>query len=632
MLFSLILTCCVLATGATVQIEPVADSVPMLFTSISNAMTTYDTARLIYYINMTEYFKLPQVARMTIMSVEGYCNQLNDPQNPCSIQLDHLKAQLDNARRDDHEIKAQRKPRGICDICGTAFHYAFGVMDAKRARKYADAINDLSEEQKMQHVLLENSTTLFQLYLKKEQKSDNQIRLSIVELEKNLNNVKNDVDRLSQIGPKQNILNALVQLAQTELDEHFQLFLHIRGALGNVKDHRIPDFIPLNQLAKDVMNIAANLKEGQRLPVEILKEDPLHVFEHASISSMLIENLLLTEVMIPITDREEYTLYKATPIPIQTPSGRLIATIPNQYFLLNSMQTELIPLSKRELSHGKKMVANTYLFRPSATVQLKYDNVCAWKILMENSLESALAACNFVPLVENDIIIPIIENESYFMATKTTTKLWEVCDQKTNNVIQLEGRNIIRLGPECSVKSSSFIIRQHRTFTFNDTTVIVPSMPSSSNTMQKIFDLAQMKSTPISMPMHDQIFVQTDDELENIIQQSDALATAAKHKIKTEKLVYDSKIHSFLFTVVIFVIVLIVISIIIFIAYKKFSIFGTVLNAIGLLNNGRVPEIIKAGLNDVERQVVPRRRHAPATPFPRRQIANENHDEEDFDQ
>ena len=130
------------------------------------------------------------------------------------------------------------------------------------------------------------------------------------------------------------------------------------------------------------------------------------------------------------------------------------------------MQTEFISLSKKELSYGRKMSSNTYLFKPSATVQLKNNNVCARKILMDNCIEAALKTCYFVPLIENDIIISIVENESYFFASKTPTNLWEMCDQENGKLLRLEGRNIIRLDNQCSIKSTSFIIKPHITYNY----------------------------------------------------------------------------------------------------------------------------------------------------------------------
>lgn len=621
MYFSIILTWCVLVTSAHIEIQKIPDSTPMLFNPITEARVTYDNVKIVYYINMTEYFELINVINKTVKISEDICNGI--PEDICDMQITQLKSQLANVIRDDREIKAQRKPRAICEICGTAAYYVYGVMDAPRAREYAKAINNLSEEQKTQHALMENTTTLFQLFLKNNKKSFNQIYTDLNNLESTLFNLSTSIDFYIDKLQMQSKLHSIVQLASSKINEHFQLFQHLRGALSSVKDHRIPDFIPLNQLSEDIIRIAANLKNGQQLPVAILKEDPIHVLEHATFASILIENLLLTEITIPTVEKDQYTLFKATPIPVQTPSGRLIATIPNPYFLLNDMQTEFIPLSKKEVSHSRKISSGTHLFRPSATTHLNNENVCAWKIMMESSIESALASCNFVPLIENDIIISIIENESYFFATKFPTKLWEICDQKTNNVIQIEGRNIIQLNDKCFIKSSSFIIKPHRTFVFNESNIIVPSISSTQNTLEKLNEWAETKSAHIAMPNHIQLFAQNDDELDDIIKQSNILASAAKHEFKMDKLVYESRQYSFISSASTSIAILIIISILVFLAYKKFNIISTVLNAVGLLNNNRIPPAIKIGLNDVEQ---PR---PPPTPYvPRREIETINEQRE----
>lgn len=596
--------------ASKISIHEVPETSPMLFNTISDAMISYDNVKLVYYVNMTHYFELLDLIDNTVKFSINMCNRLQG--DICELQIERLQSQLKNVIRDNEEIRVQRKTRAICEWCGTGLHYAFGIMDAPTARNYANTINNLTDEQRDQRTVLNEAIHLIQLSTRINKQSVKTVENKLQSLEKTLLDTTNNVNRLINNLTLKNKLQDTIQLAQMEINDHFRFFMHTKGAL-NGKDHRIPDFIPMTQLSADVFTIAASLKNGQQLPVEILKEDPLHVFQHALVSSMLIDNLLITEITIPIVERTKYIMHKATPIPIQTPSGRLIAKIPNPYFLTNEMQTEFIPLSRKEMSHGRKMLGNTYLFKPSATIQLKSENVCAWKIMMDNSIDSALQSCNFVPLIENDLIISIIENESYFFASKKPTNIWEMCGQSTGKLITLQGRNIITLNSQCSIKSSSFLIKPHITMVFNQTATIIPPLPSSHGVMNKLFDLAQIKSIPISMPEHDQVFIQNDNEMEDLIKQSDILAVAAKHKTRTEKLIYDSQLYSFISSATIFVIITIAIIIIIFIFYRKFNIISVVLQAAGFLTGNKIPRAINIPLNDCESQL-PR----PTPRIPRR--------------
>lgn len=618
MILLTILACSFASAAAHIEIKRVPDTTPMLFNMISDAMVSYDNVKMVYYINMTQYFDLMKLIDKTAQIGENICEKL--PQDICHLQIERLKMQLTNTIREDDEIKAGRRPRGVCDWCGTGLYYAFGVMDATRAKEYADFINNLSDEQKKQHAIMQNSTTLFQLFLKNNKQSLKKIHSELSVLQEDLNNFSSHVDfQLSKLSI-QSELHSVIQLATTEVNEHFQMYSHLKAALSNTKDHRIPDFIPLTQLSTDIFKVASTLKPGQQLPVEILKEDPLRVFDHAKTSSILIDELLITEITIPIAERTRYIRYKATPIPIQTPSGRLIAKISNPYFLTNAMQTEFIPLTEIDLIYGQKMTGNTYLYKPSPTVQLKSNNVCAWKILMENSMESALSSCNFVPLIENDIIISIVENESYFFASKNPTNIWEICDQENGKLTQLEGRNIIKLDNTCSVKSSSFIIKPHVTAIFNQTATVIPPMPSTREAMSKLFDMAQLRSTPITMPDHEQILIANTDEMDEIIRRSDILASAANHRLTTGKLIFESQLLSYVSSAVIFLTIALIIATLAFLAYRKFNIFSTVLNAAGMLIGGKLPPQVNIPINDIEHQ---RPRPTPRAPRRNRQFEDE---------
>lgn len=82
----------------------------MLFNSISGAMTTYDDAKMIYFVNVTQYFELNNPIGRTLNISDNLCLTLrpHSTDDICHLQIDRLKMDMANTARDDEEIKAGR--------------------------------------------------------------------------------------------------------------------------------------------------------------------------------------------------------------------------------------------------------------------------------------------------------------------------------------------------------------------------------------------------------------------------------------------------------------------------------------------------------------------------------------------
>lgn len=340
----------IIAANAQIEITPVPDTVPMIYNKLATAFTTYENFKMVYYVNLTDFYNLPYIVNNTIQIANATCMKLTP--DSCAITLDQLNIQYQNMLRDEEEITAQRKTRGLCNWCGTIQHYLIGTMDANHAKKkYADHINKIAEETSIQHDATLNQTILFQTFLKSNSKNAKQISTDIEKIHKEVNRINNyQMARVSEEELRTKT-QGLIQIASAILTEHFHMYSQISKSLNEAKNHHIPEFIPVKQLTNDLKRIATTLNSNQRLPVDFIQDNPLNTFKYSDISSALIKDILIIEILLPIAEREKFTLYKATPIPIETPNGRLIANIKTPYFLLNMDQTKYIPLSRRTHTH-----------------------------------------------------------------------------------------------------------------------------------------------------------------------------------------------------------------------------------------------------------------------------------------
>lgn len=212
------------------------------------------------------------------------------------------------------------------------------------------------------------------------------------------------------------------------------------------------DLITKSQLSTELHRISSSLKNNQKLPIDPSSENALHIFQYSKISSALYEKKIMVELDIPLADREDFVLYKATPVPISTKMGSLIASPFSTYFLLNSETTKYIQLTQKQLRAGRVLGQNEILYNQTSTILLNSDGICEWKIITDIDIEKIAEACKFVSYTAHNTLITILENELYFNPGYNTTHFWEKCnndDQYTSRVVK--GRGTINLDPQCAI-------------------------------------------------------------------------------------------------------------------------------------------------------------------------------------
>lgn len=607
---------------AETQIEPVPESAPMLFSKLARANIAYENYAMIYYVDLAEYYRLHDLINTAVNLANETCSEI-EKIDMCPITVEQLYNQLMQAERDDENMGVTRGVRSFCDWCGAVQNRVYGTLDKEKGERIVKRVNEVGNETAILHDEMLNQTTIFQAFLKINKGNMEKIEHGISDIAAYLNETRTQMlhgDKIIHIRSK---TQTLVQIASMALNEHFRLYSQIRRALADAKNHRVPELISADALKRDLKGIAASLKKTQRLPIDSLQDNPLKVFEYAEITTMLMEDKLLIEIMIPIAETEQYNLYKATPIPIQTENGRLIVQTTTSHFLMNADQTKFIELTRRELNHGKMLSANEILYRPSTTTHLKHENNCVWKMLIENSMESSLKICTFLPFPQNDVLITIIENEKYYMASNNGMTLWEICD-RSENQRKIIGSNIVTLDPSCYLKTTDFIIKPHRTHMYNQTQLITLQLTSTSISIAHLKNLAHESFSNYNFKNMKPIVIHDSTQMQQVIEDTANLVVRANHKFNMEqlslkssslfdKLSFDIKFSSWLMTALSTGGTLTVVGGIAFFVVTKMKIFSTILESFGFS-----PKLTNQGGVVVNLSEVSTNQHGrPNTPYPK---------------
>lgn len=598
-------------TTAAAVFEPVDSATPIIFTELAKAHTTYDEYTMIYYVNISEYQQLRETIEKSVKTTSEACTHVVD--HSCSIMVAQLRGQLQQVYRDDENLEAHRQKRfTLCEWCGTVQHYLYGTMDATRAREVYEAVNKNTNETHLQHDLMANQTTLFAAFLKMNNGTMNNIERSLNDVQTTMEADRNQVAQTLEYLSWKSAVQNLAQTTDMALGERFRVYSQIRRALTDARNQKIPELIPTHRLMEDIKKIATTLRPDQRLPVDLMGENPVRVFKFAKTSSALIENLLLIQITFPIAEREEYNLFKATPIPMELQNGRWIVTSTTPYFLMNDDHTKFIPLSKAEVDNGKMLSPGEIMYRPATTTYLNRNEICEWVLMTEADINSALHACQIVQLLPVDLVITILDNERFFTSFANNMKVWDVCENgKTER--NIVGRNTITLDQNCVVRSTSFILRPHKTRVMNSTRMITPAIESIKITTGELRELATPMTAKLNKTSRGPIVIQDHREMDRLIQSSLELTQLANHEFNMDQLEYSTSLFTMGTGGVTILAVITITSIGAIIVFRKMKFIALALKTLGITTDTKNGGAIEMSVDDYEKI-----RRKPDTPHPRR--------------
>lgn len=178
------------------------------------------------------------------------------------------------------------------------------------------------------------------------------------------------------------------------------------------------------------------------------------------------------------------------------------------------------------------------LYRLTAFIQLDANNNCARKLIKDSDLSTAHGICKFTSLTPAELIVTIVDSENYFVASNKPSTLWQTCDGEEEQIVT-PARYTIQLAPGCMVKSPSFIMRAHKTYTFNQTKIVIPRISSNASTLNRLIAFVNQPIINLNLPHQKPIFVHNEGDMQELIQEANLAIAQAQHQYERKTLVYD---------------------------------------------------------------------------------------------
>lgn len=411
-------------TTAQIKLEQLNN--PILPFSLGNARVTTQKHSFLKYLNLDQFLNPIRSIEINSDTIVPLINkkddlypQLHDIHSHLRYLLKETKIKFENIR----PVGNSRQKRGLVNIVGKAYKWAFGTLDSEDAERYDNAIATLETNQENIHNDLENYLTITKQFMNE------------------------TVDTLEKIISNQNDLYRRVQTIEQNLNK-FTLFIKIQNFL----DIMIIDCMSLINTLDNIQNAILFAQLGSvhnsLLPINELKNlinqmeelYPYGLYNFKNIQSyyeLIKAEIYYTNQLIcfifhfPVLRESIYNYYHLYPIPIHN-------------------QT-IIPLKPY-------IIMNSTYHHYEDTACLRIEELCIYHIEQQISKQDCLPAaltgstpmsCNTLSVnLEKDIVEQI--NNAYLVAIPVKNMTIEkICNE--HGFITIQQPHLIYIPNKCGV-------------------------------------------------------------------------------------------------------------------------------------------------------------------------------------
>lgn len=399
----------------------------------------------------------------------------------CNMTLSLIKQQLTDLASQFHDIENQhvqnsknkrsirdndiikislnnkRNKRGILDGVSYPINWLFGIPDADDAKFYQSSIEDLINDQKQTHVLMQAQIRVISDTIR----NMNKTILNLDQVEEKLNEnffkfnifMNNSQSIINKNSVQLEIINHLMLIKQ--LNDMIQRELDRYSDSLSLARHGIIDYkiLPPGTLLKELQN---SIKF--QLPLEPSWQNLEAYYKMMILKSFVSTDKFVIIIKIPITTMDIFSLYKLYPLP--TPNSvnpELLSFIkPNFEYLVISKSRSQYALLKT-LDHCKQFLNNEYLCSEiSTSFQHTTDNCEA--TLFDVTTRSIPSICEKQTIHAKTEIWQKINQNKWLFVTSADTRCTILCRDQEDLTTILNRIGILELKENCKAFTNTIIL------------------------------------------------------------------------------------------------------------------------------------------------------------------------------
>lgn len=436
--------------------DELKDPLGAFLTRIHDAYISHSNWRLLYYYDLTDFYENVELYKKCMDKMSQICSEINE-HGAClalvqkhntyldeiGIDIDYLKTFEEPHTEESTRRRKRSAPFGL--LTSYIYKPLFGVMDEDDANEFREKINEIIDKQETHHIVLENNLSIIR----------RSMELTNITLQTFKNNlelmndyIKEAIQTIADVERdlKKHIdFHYMSQLASTIRFEHEKAVATIKNAITNQLNGDYTNFMTHKQLMRDLTEVLQHLDDTS---VKLLTS-PRDLQRTMSMSGAITDKKLLIEINIPIVDRNLFTLYKITPLPMRSPDKLVVFDLSHQYFLVHNSTKIFIPMtinrhSCREITH------KNLLCYPPGESFFENTELCESNILFHESSDVIRESCGYKNIFNTTYIKELNEN-NYFVSPKEKTTVIENCRKMKSKYSTIKKPGILKLEMNCEI-------------------------------------------------------------------------------------------------------------------------------------------------------------------------------------
>lgn len=361
-----------------------------------------------------------------------YCNQ---SLSFIEFQLSNLNSKFDSIHT---LIGHKRVKRGWFDGIGKVFKTVFGTMDAEDAKYYDQTIEDIQNGERNLLDVVKEQMSVVKATIANFNETMNILKFSEKQFNENINKFnnisKNIADKLNKISlsEQENQHIAMLTYLTNELNEECDNLINsILFAKRNILH---PSIITPIQLINELDSNSNLLPKGISFPIPINVEYAHILSDIISLQVYYIENKLVFVINIPLSNEQEFNLYRIFPLPV--PHRNIndgFAYIQPNYNYIAITANLILYHTFNSIDECKSIAQQHYLCTGNTFYSMQEKSICE-SLLFRKTLKSIPNACNTKRIYGDlDILQPLNSNRWIIVSSKPKT-VSILCDN-TNNIM-----------------------------------------------------------------------------------------------------------------------------------------------------------------------------------------------------
>ncbi|CAG9132520.1 unnamed protein product [Plutella xylostella] len=457
----------------SIHITPLGDNRPVYYDDIGDIQLIHDEWKLLMYFNLSTYWNGVRETENYIQKLDSVCNSLDPRYCETTIQQLHHELELlkhyNNLLLVPQRHLSGRNKRGLVNGVGYVANSLFGILDQRFADKYQDDIQAVQTNENYLLELIKNQTSITELENLTLKKQESNIRRQFALINKYMN----ETDfRLARIESEIEIVMAANYFSSTSLTAYLLLsnLKNMQEMLFNAltdiyQGHIDVHLITPDNLITQLTLISGRLPKTLSLPLGNDERDIKNIYKLLYAKARVTGEYFFLEIHIPLTNDEDYSLYRVIPLPMRSFGIHNETTfqvqVSSNYIAVNVRKNTYVSINEDGMKHCIEHSANNYVCNLNLPIQTveNMNAPCEAKLLSHQTI----SPCTTSKTACTDDWIELHTLNTWLAICCDACTLRTVCDDDVSTHV-INTSAILSLKQGCILQTKTLMIHSRNNY------------------------------------------------------------------------------------------------------------------------------------------------------------------------